>query len=63
MRYPSYLISCSHSRPWGGASTTLQRYGLPHFGRLLFDPATVGISARRRLNDLPGGGTRTIRVM
>src|SRR5438477_655389 len=28
---------------------------------LLFDPATVGISAARRVNDLPGGGPRTIR--
>ena len=36
----------------------------PHRGRrhadlLLFDPATVGISAPRRVNDLPGGGPRT----
>jgi len=28
---------------------------------LLFDPATVGISTPRRVNDLPGGGPRTIR--
>src|SRR5947208_17036329 len=28
---------------------------------LLFDPATVGISAARRVSDLPGGGPRTIR--
>jgi hypothetical protein len=27
----------------------------------LFDPATVGISAPRRVNDLPGGGPRTLR--
>jgi N-acyl-D-amino-acid deacylase len=32
-----------------------------HADLLLFDPATVGISPLRRLNDLPGGGTRTIR--
>jgi len=28
---------------------------------LLFDPATVGISKARRVDDLPGGGPRTIR--
>lgn len=28
---------------------------------LQFDPATVGISRARRVNDLPGGGPRTIR--
>jgi N-acyl-D-aspartate/D-glutamate deacylase len=29
---------------------------------LLFDPATVGISALQRVSDLPGGGTRMIRA-
>src|SRR5580704_5373571 len=33
MRYPSYLISCSHSGPCGGASASLQSCGLTHFGR------------------------------
>src|SRR5580704_7118156 len=45
-------------------------YGIPDRGKialgacadlLLFDPSTIGISASRRVNDLPGGGPRTIR--
>jgi N-acyl-D-amino-acid deacylase len=28
---------------------------------VLFDPTTVGISAPRRVNDLPGGGACTLR--
>jgi len=45
-------------------------YGIPDRGRiavgacadlLLFGPTTVGITAPRRVNDLPGGGARTLR--
>ena len=28
---------------------------------MLFDPDNVGVSQARRINDLPGGGPRTIR--
>ncbi len=45
-------------------------YGIPDRGRiavgahadmLLFDPSSVGVSPAERVNDLPGGGPRTIR--
>ena len=33
-----------------------------HADLLMFDPATVGMSGPTRVNDLPGGGTRTVRA-
>ena len=33
-----------------------------HADLLLFDPATVGVSKLKKLNDLPAGGTRMIRT-
>ncbi|MGE0734989.1 MAG: amidohydrolase family protein [Alphaproteobacteria bacterium] len=47
-----------------------ERYGIPDRGKieigmaadlLLLDPARVGVSAKRRVHDLPGGETRVIR--
>ncbi|MGD2139035.1 MAG: amidohydrolase family protein [Burkholderiales bacterium] len=51
-------------------SDPADKYRIPGRGRIetgawadlmLFDPATVGISALQRRNDLPGGGTRMVR--
>ena len=41
MRYPSYLISCSHSGPCGGASTSLQSCGLTQLGSPVGSPRGV----------------------
>ena len=51
-------------------SDPAQKYRIPGRGRiapgckadlLLFDPQKVGVSGMRRVNDLPGGGTRMLR--
>ena len=51
-------------------SDPAQKYRIPARGQikpgyradlLLFDPKTVGVSGLRRVNDLPGGGTRMLR--
>ena len=51
-------------------SDPASKYRIPGRGRiaagykadmLLFDPTTVGISALRRVKDLPGGGARMLR--
>jgi len=51
-------------------SDPAQKYRIPGRGRiapgckadlLLFDPQKVGVSGLRRVNDLPGGGTRMLR--
>jgi N-acyl-D-aspartate/D-glutamate deacylase len=64
---------CAFDLPEGVRRLTSHQaglYGIPdrgcialgaHADLLLFDPAMVGISAPRRVNDLPGGGPRTLR--
>jgi len=51
-------------------SDPARKYRIPQRGRiaagwhadlLMFEPAKVGISSLRRVNDLPGGGTRMLR--
>ena len=51
-------------------SDPAQKYRIPGRGRIapgykadlvLFDPQNVGVSGMRRVNDLPGGGTRMLR--
>ena len=51
-------------------SDPARKYRIPHRGLIapgykadmvLFDPAEVGLSALRRVKDLPGGGTRMVR--
>src|SRR5207244_2090999 len=60
MRWPSYLISCSHTGPCGGASTSLQSCGLTQLGspvgsprRLLFIDFAITASGSSSPHDIP----------
>src|ERR1700730_15366773 len=66
MRYPSCLISCSHSGPCGGASTSLQSCGLTQLGSpvgsprgLLFDDFVI--TAAGSVDIYRGGPSREDR--